>query len=172
MKYNEFIQKFNEITSNIRDSNEVARYHAHEDKGMVYIGYRGYILAKLIVDSKYWDFSEYSSFTADQLKVMAELADTEPKFRCDTLWVLINGKPYITESGLVCYQYFRKSKYGWYLENHLATSYEMFKKLAPYDTFELEKLKEKCAPDLGRAIEWLKVELDKVENIDEVEAKE
>ncbi len=167
MKYSEFVQNFNEVTSNIRDSNEVARYHAHENKGTVYIDCRGDMQAKLMVDSKYWDFSKYSAFTAEQLEVMAELADTEPKFRCDTLWVLMNGKPYITKNGLVCYQYFRKSKHGWYLEDHLATSYEVLEKLAPYDTFELEKLKEKCAPNLGHAIEWLKVRLDRVENIDE-----
>lgn len=168
MNYSEFIKEFNECCRFVcrLNGSEANECYAKKDQG-IKIFCRNNLIAKLHSNNNYWEFQGYSTFSCGALKLMAELAETEPKLRDDTLWVLMNGKPYITEGGLVCYQFFRKSKYGYYLESHLATSYEMLKKLAPYNTFELEKLKEKCAPDLGRAIDLLAVELDKVENIDE-----
>lgn len=167
MKYNEFIEKFNQLCNFY--GSEADRYYAKEDQGNVEIFCRDYASAKLLFYKKYWEFSQYSAFDSERLKLMAELAETEPKFRSDTLWVLLNGRPRTSTGGLAIYNYFRADK--GHLEAERQYTYETFKKHGAYTAEEFAKLKaelkEKGELGLLGAVESLAVKLDEVENIDE-----
>ena len=89
MKYNEFIEKFNQLFS--FDGSEDDRYYAKEDHGTIKIFCRDYLSAKLFFRNKYWEFSALSTFDSEMLKLMAELAETDPKFRDDTINIIDLG---------------------------------------------------------------------------------
>lgn len=102
---------------------------------------------------------------------MAELAETEPKFRDDTLWVLLNGRPHTCINGLAIYNFLKADIDTCHLEADKEYTYENFKKQGAYTVEEFAKLKaelkEKGELGLLGAVESLAVKLDEVENIDE-----
>lgn len=171
MKYGEFIEKFNQLYNS--KGSEADRYYAKEDQGNVNIFCRDYVIAKLIFYKKYWEFSKYSAYSAfdsERLKLMAELAETEPKFRDDTLWVLLNGRPR-TIGGIPIYNYFKADNDACHLEADREFTYKAFEEQGAYTSEELAKLKaelkEKGELGLLGAVESLAVKLNEVENIDE-----
>ena len=169
MKYNEFIEKFNQLCR--FDGSEADRCYAQEDQGTIKVFCRDSVNAKLPSRSKYWEFYEYSAFDSERLKLMAELSETDPKFRSDTLWVLLNGRPQSSTNGLAIYNYFRADNNYCHLDSERQYTYESFKKHGAYTVEELAKLKAelkvKGELDLLEAVKSLSVKLDEVENVDE-----
>lgn len=170
MKYREFFKKFNQLCN--FEGREDDSYYAKEDHGTIKIFCKDYVSAKLFFRDKHWEFSALSTFDSEQLKLMAELAETEPKSRSDdTLWVLLNGRPRTSIGGIPIYNYFKADNDACHLDADCEFTYKAFEKQGTYTTEELAKLKAKLKEkgELGLlgAVESLSIKLDEVENIDE-----